>query len=106
MCRCTYIFPAQRGVAVFTVDIGHGMKSCEQQPLLCRATANIHPETTQSNHQTATPPELCGRRVSDTPFIKTLKDLLSDAKEIKVDQTVMRRAFYPQQYSISEFHLN
>lgn len=37
-----FIFPAQRSVAVFTVDIGHGVKSCEQQPLLRRTTANVH----------------------------------------------------------------
>lgn len=43
-----YIFPAQGGVTVFTVDISHCMKSCEQQPLLCRTTANVHPETRRS----------------------------------------------------------
>lgn len=37
-----FIFPAQRGVTVFTVDVGDCMKSCEQQPLLCRTTADVH----------------------------------------------------------------
>jgi len=37
-----FIFPAQCGVAVFTVDVGNCVKSCEQQPLLRRTTANVH----------------------------------------------------------------
>lgn len=37
-----FIFPAQRGVTVFTVDVSNCMKSCEQQPLLRRTTANVH----------------------------------------------------------------
>lgn len=37
-----FVFPAQRGVTVFTVDVSHGMKACEQQPLLCRTAANVH----------------------------------------------------------------
>lgn len=36
-----FIFPAQRGVTVFTVDVGHGVKSCEQQPLLCGTTTHV-----------------------------------------------------------------
>ena len=43
-----YIFPAQCSVTVFTVDVGHSMKSCEQQPLLRRTTADVHPETERS----------------------------------------------------------
>lgn len=43
-----HIFPAQRGVAVFTVDVGHRVKSCEQQPLLSRTTADVHPEDKHS----------------------------------------------------------
>lgn len=41
---CTYIFPAQCGVTVFTVDVGDSVKSCEQQPLLSGAAAHVHPE--------------------------------------------------------------
>lgn len=37
-----FIFPAQCGVAVFTVDVSYCVKSCEQQSLLCRAAANVH----------------------------------------------------------------
>lgn len=37
-----YIFPAQCGVAVFTVYVSNSMQSCEQMPFLCRSTANIH----------------------------------------------------------------
>ena len=40
-----YIFPAQCGVTVFTVDVSHGVKPCQQQPLLCRTTAHVDPET-------------------------------------------------------------
>lgn len=36
-----FIFPAQRGVTVFAVDVGHSMKSREQQSLLSRAAADI-----------------------------------------------------------------
>lgn len=37
-----FIFPAQCGVTVFTVDVGHRVKSREQQPLLCGSTADVH----------------------------------------------------------------
>lgn len=37
-----FIFPPQRGVTVFTVDVGNCVKSCEQQPLLSRTTADVH----------------------------------------------------------------
>lgn len=37
-----FIFPAQRGVTVFTVDVGDGVESCEQQPLLRRTAAHVH----------------------------------------------------------------
>lgn len=40
---CTHVFPAQRGVAVFTVDVGDGVEAGQQQPLLCRAAAHVHP---------------------------------------------------------------
>lgn len=43
-----YVFPAQRGVTVFTVDVGHCVKSREQQPLLRRTAADVDPETTRS----------------------------------------------------------
>lgn len=46
--RLTYIFPAQRGVTVFTVDVSYRVKAREQQPLLCRTTADIHPENSCS----------------------------------------------------------
>lgn len=41
----THVFPAQRGLAVFTVDIGNGVQSCEQDPLLSWAAPHVHPET-------------------------------------------------------------
>lgn len=44
----TYIFPAQCSVTVFTVDVGYCVQSREQQPLLCRTTADVHPESKQS----------------------------------------------------------
>lgn len=37
-----FIFPAQCGVTVFTVDVGDCVKSREQQPLLRRTAANVH----------------------------------------------------------------
>lgn len=37
-----FIFPAECGVTVFTVDVGYCVKSREQQPLLRGATADIH----------------------------------------------------------------
>lgn len=37
-----FIFPAQSGVTVFTVDVGNCVKSCKQQPLLRRTTADVH----------------------------------------------------------------
>lgn len=40
----THIFPAQSGVAVFTVNVSHCMESCQQQPLLSGTTAHINPE--------------------------------------------------------------
>lgn len=40
----TYIFPAQCGVTVFTVDVSYCVKSREQQPLLRRTAADVHPE--------------------------------------------------------------
>ena len=42
----TYIFPAQRGLAAFTVDVSHSMKTSQQDPLLCRTAANVHTATT------------------------------------------------------------
>lgn len=42
---CTHIFPAQGGLAVFTVDVGNGVQPCEQDPLLSWATPHVHPET-------------------------------------------------------------
>lgn len=43
--RVTYIFPAQSGVTVFTVNVGHCVESCKQQPLLSGTTTNINPES-------------------------------------------------------------
>lgn len=40
--KSLFIFPTQCGVTVFTVDVSHCMKSCEQQPLLRRTTAHVH----------------------------------------------------------------
>lgn len=40
----TYVFPAQGCLAVLTVDICYSMQACKQNPLLCRATPNVHPE--------------------------------------------------------------
>lgn len=37
-----FIFPAQCGVTVFTVDVGDSVKSREQQPLLRRTAADVH----------------------------------------------------------------
>lgn len=37
----TYIFPTQGGVTVFTVDVGHCVKSCKQKSLLGRTTADV-----------------------------------------------------------------
>lgn len=39
--KSLFIFPAQCGVTVFTVDVGHSVQPCEQQPLLCGTTANV-----------------------------------------------------------------
>lgn len=39
---CLLIFPAQGGLAVFTVNIGHGMKTGQQHSLLGRSTTYIH----------------------------------------------------------------
>lgn len=36
------IFPAQGGLAVFTIDIRHGVQAGEQDSLLRRAAAHIH----------------------------------------------------------------
>lgn len=36
------IFPAQRGVAVLTVDVSDSVKASQQQPLLGRATTHVH----------------------------------------------------------------
>lgn len=37
-----FIFPTQCGFAVFTVDVCHCVKACEQNPLLCRTTSHVH----------------------------------------------------------------
>ncbi len=42
-----YIFPAQCGVAILTVNISHSMKTGQQQPFFCWATTHIHPEITK-----------------------------------------------------------
>lgn len=44
MCGQAYVFPAKGGVAVLAIDVCHRMEPCEQQPLLGRATAHVHPE--------------------------------------------------------------
>lgn len=36
-----FIFPAQCGVTVFAVDVGHCVKSCQQQSLLSWTAANV-----------------------------------------------------------------
>lgn len=36
------IFPAQCGFTILTVDIGHSMKTCQKDPLLCWTTPYIH----------------------------------------------------------------
>jgi hypothetical protein len=38
----TYIFPSKCGFAAFTEYICHSMQSCQQHPLLCRATPNVY----------------------------------------------------------------
>lgn len=40
--KSLFIFPAQCGVTVFTVDVGYCVKSREQQSLFCRAAADVH----------------------------------------------------------------
>lgn len=40
----TYIFPTQCCFAIFTVDVSHSMKTCQQHSLLCWSTTNIYPE--------------------------------------------------------------
>lgn len=40
----THVFPAQGGLAVLAVDVGHGVQTREQDPLLGGATAHVHPE--------------------------------------------------------------
>lgn len=39
----THVFPAQRGLAVLAVDVGHGVQPRQQDPLLGRAAAHVHP---------------------------------------------------------------
>lgn len=40
--KCLLIFPAQRGVAVLTVDVSNSVQPSEQQSLLSRTTAYVH----------------------------------------------------------------
>lgn len=49
--QMTYIFPTQGGFTVFTVDVSHGVQTCEEYPLLRWPAADIHPEGTGSGGQ-------------------------------------------------------
>ncbi|KAG9349992.1 hypothetical protein JZ751_026345 [Albula glossodonta] len=43
----TYIFPSQRGVTVFAVNISHSMKACQKHSFLCWTTPHIYPMKTK-----------------------------------------------------------
>ena len=47
----TYIFPAQRSLAAFTVDIGDGVKPSQENSFLRRPAAHVHSTKTQKKNK-------------------------------------------------------